>query len=636
MGEASRSAFIVANDDYADRRLSRLRAPAADARELANVLGDPDIGGFDVDVSLNEPEHVVRRRLSAFFDNRVAADVLLLHLSCHGVKDEDGRLYFATPDTEMDHLDATSIPSEFVNRLMTRSRSRRVLLLLDCCYSGAFARGWMSRAGDGVDIRERFDGRGRIVLTASSAMEYSFEGDELSGEGRPSVFTSALVQGLSTGEADRNRDGYISVDELYDFAYDQVRAATPSQTPGKWVFDVQGDFYVARSRLDPVPTDAGLPAELLAATQSPFAHIRAGAVEELAGLLYGPDKVMATQAREQLAALEDDDSQRVARAAARALGRDDALDSPDRVGLASVQVEAVDDRPTLPRAVVGAGLPHTLVEPAAPMRMAVFGRMAALALLAVLAMTASAFAAENPDDGWNLFAVFSPIEALGAAIAIWLVVGALGGARIPTSVGAGVLTVIGALCSVGSLGLLKFSAQRIDAAAVVLGIVVLLGSAVTLASGVACIRRSIRTASPGRIDPGALILALAGAGLAFVALLQHYDGFSSLASEVGEGTSAEFFFEPALAVVLVLVGLFALGWWPGFGAGALIATGAQTTVHYLGVLVAAHFAVGEVGETGPAWFIGLFGGLLVAAAGLYAQATARAIGSEKDSAGYQS
>jgi len=29
-------------------------------------------------------------------------------------------------------------------------------------------------------------------------------------QGRPSVFTSALVQGLATGEADRNRDGYIS------------------------------------------------------------------------------------------------------------------------------------------------------------------------------------------------------------------------------------------------------------------------------------------------------------------------------------------------------------------------------------------------------------------------------------------
>ena len=279
MSEGRRSAFIVANDEYRDSRLRRLRAPAADAQELARVLGNAEIGNFDVDVSLNEPEHVVRRRLSAFFDDRTTEDVLLLHLSCHGLKDDDGRLYFATPDTEIDHLDATSIPSDFVNRQMTRSRSRRIILLLDCCYSGAFARGLVSRAGDRVDVMERFDGRGRIVLTASSAMEYSFEGDRLAGEGRPSVFTSALVEGLATGEADRNRDGYVSIDQLYDFAYDRVRSVTPSQTPGKWVFDVQGDFYVARSALpapEPEPDRDRLPPERQAFMSSPSAHVRAG------------------------------------------------------------------------------------------------------------------------------------------------------------------------------------------------------------------------------------------------------------------------------------------------------------------------------------------------------------------------
>jgi len=222
---------------------------------------------------------------------------------------------------------------------MTRSRSRRVVLLLDCCYSGAFATGLMSRAGDRVDLKERFDGRGRVVLTASSAMEYSFEGDELEGEGRPSVFTSALVRGLATGEADRNRDGWISVDELYDYAYDEVRAVTPSQTPGKWVFDVQGDLYVARSGLEPERQEVALPADLVAATTSPFANIRAGAVEELASLLAGPDAGLATAAREALEELGRDDSRRVAVAAAGVLGAPaggpDALeDVPDPVRLA--------------------------------------------------------------------------------------------------------------------------------------------------------------------------------------------------------------------------------------------------------------------------------------------------------------
>ena len=68
---------------------------------------------------------------------------------------------------------------------MTKSRSRRIVLLLDCCFGGAFARGMVHRAGESVAIKEEFDGQGRVVLTASRAMEYAFEGDTLEGEARP-------------------------------------------------------------------------------------------------------------------------------------------------------------------------------------------------------------------------------------------------------------------------------------------------------------------------------------------------------------------------------------------------------------------------------------------------------------------
>jgi len=84
-----------------------------------------------------------------------------------------------------------------------------VVLLLDCCYAGAFERGMAARADRGMGIEERFGGRGRAVITASSAMEYAFEGTELadSSDQTPSLFTSALVRGLETGDADRDQDG---------------------------------------------------------------------------------------------------------------------------------------------------------------------------------------------------------------------------------------------------------------------------------------------------------------------------------------------------------------------------------------------------------------------------------------------
>ena len=318
--DGTRSALIVASDQYTDPGLRQLRAPASDARALAAVLQDPHIGGFQVSTLLNKPAHEVNEAVEDFFADRRPDDLLLLHISCHGVKDEDGELYFATTNTRLRRLAATAVAADFVNRRMGRSRSRRVVLLLDCCYAGAFERGMTARAGTGVGIEEQFGGRGRAVITASSAMEYAFEGDQLADttEQPPSVFTSALVEGLETGEADRDQDGLVGLDELYDYVYDRVRAATPNQTPSKWTFGVQGDLYIAR-RSRPVTTPAPLPPELQQLIDHPIAGARIGAVQELARLLGTRHAGLALAARLTLERLTEDDSRVVAAAATAAL-----------------------------------------------------------------------------------------------------------------------------------------------------------------------------------------------------------------------------------------------------------------------------------------------------------------------------
>ena len=319
--DGTRSALIIATDQYTDPGLRRLRAPASDARALEAVLRDPEIGDFEVRTLLNEPAHLVNLAVEEFFADRRPGDLLLVHFSGHGVKDEDGELYFAASNTVLGRLGATAVAAEFVSRRMSRSRSRRVVLLLDCCYAGAFERGLVARAGTEMGIEQQFGGRGRAVITASSAMEYAFEAGELADARQvpPSVFTSALVQGLETGEADRDQDGLVGLDELYDYVYDQVRAATPNQTPGKWAFGMEGGLYIAR-RARPVTTPAPLPPELRHAIDSPLAGVRAGAVQELAGVLRGSHAGMALAARLALEQLTGDDSRAVAAAAAAALG----------------------------------------------------------------------------------------------------------------------------------------------------------------------------------------------------------------------------------------------------------------------------------------------------------------------------
>jgi hypothetical protein len=344
--DGKRSALIVASYDYEDPGLRMLRAPARDAEALARVLQDPQIGNFEVHTVLNEPAHAVNMAVEEFFAERGRDDLLVLHFSCHGLKDETGELYFATADTRLRRLGSTAVSAEFVNRLMSRSRSRRIVLLLDCCYAGAFERGMMARADKAVHIEAQFDGRGRAVITASGAMEYAFEDAELadSSELRPSIFTRALVEGLETGDADRDQDGQISLDELYDYIYDRVRDVTPNQTPGKWTFAIQGDLFIAQRR-GPVTTPSTLPTGLQEAIEQPLAGIRLGAVQELERLLEGRHAGVALAARLALERLQGDDSRMVAAAAAMVLQNHPAADAeaiPTRAPKVAVSATAID------------------------------------------------------------------------------------------------------------------------------------------------------------------------------------------------------------------------------------------------------------------------------------------------------
>jgi hypothetical protein len=82
---------------------------------------------------------------------------------------------------------------------MEASPARRIVLMLDCCFSGAFTRGMRTRDGGQVDVLERFTGRGRTVITATNAMEYAFEQDKMLDADPapvPSIFDLGADQGL--------------------------------------------------------------------------------------------------------------------------------------------------------------------------------------------------------------------------------------------------------------------------------------------------------------------------------------------------------------------------------------------------------------------------------------------------------
>ncbi|GIE93740.1 caspase family protein [Paractinoplanes rishiriensis] len=321
-----RLALVVAVDSYDHPALHRLAAPAADAAALADILGDDSLGGFEVDTLHNPTSWTAAERVEATLADRHSTDLVLLHFSCHGLKDDAGELYLAATNTRPDLLGSTAIDAAWVNRVIQRSRAQRVVLLLDCCYGGAFERGVVARAAGSVDVGDQFrqrqlgQGRGRVVITASTAMEYAFEGAQLAdgSAASPSIFTGALVEGIRTGDADRDQDGHVALGELYDYVYDRVRERTPNQTPSKWEFGLRGELYVARNPNRRVPATRLAP-ELLDLIRHPVAAVRLAAVHELAGVAADDDPARAAEAHQALQRLTDDDSRQVSAAATAAL-----------------------------------------------------------------------------------------------------------------------------------------------------------------------------------------------------------------------------------------------------------------------------------------------------------------------------
>jgi uncharacterized caspase-like protein len=314
-------ALIIGNTEYADPGLAQLTAPGKDAEDFARVLKDRGICSFDeVNVLLNQPESTVRGAIDEFFDQKKPDDLLVLYFSGHGVRDELGALFLAVKNTIRSRLRSTAVKSDYIREVMDQSRSKRQVLILDCCMSGAFEQGTKAATGVSIGTASAFEsGFGRIILTASDSTQFAWEGDKVIGETDNSLFTHYLVEGLE-GEADLDGDGRITVDELYDYAYEKVKHATPKQTPSKFSSKQQGEIILRRNMPMDEIRSVPLPTPLLDSIENPFSDVRHGAVQQLTKLLNGKNLGLARSAREALERIaEEDDSRQVQRAAAQAL-----------------------------------------------------------------------------------------------------------------------------------------------------------------------------------------------------------------------------------------------------------------------------------------------------------------------------
>jgi formylglycine-generating enzyme required for sulfatase activity/uncharacterized caspase-like protein len=223
---AKKMALLIGVSEYG-AGIPPLLSALNDVEAMERVLQNPNLGNFtQVERLLNPDSVVMRIAIQKLFKTAGKEDLLLFFFSGHGITNDDNHLYLATRNTAKDDFEATAVDANFIQTQSKSCYSKRQVLILDACYSGAFANGWHTKS-IGVDIKKQLGAEGRVVLTSSGATQTSFaqEGATLS------LYTQYLVEGIETGAADTDNDGNIHVQELHTYAKLKVQAVKPNMTP---------------------------------------------------------------------------------------------------------------------------------------------------------------------------------------------------------------------------------------------------------------------------------------------------------------------------------------------------------------------------------------------------------------------
>ena len=204
-----RFAILIASSRYPDEpTLQDLRCPENDVDGLHEVL--KAYGEFtDIGVLKNRSHHEVLLKVNQVFRKAGKNEFVLLHYSGHGKLNPAGRLHLAMVNTIIPALEATSIPVETIKNYIDISSSRQIVLILDCCFSGA-AGEVFTRSGVDDQLQLMSRGQGIYIMTASTEIEVARE----KASDQYGVFTKHIIAGIREGKADRDGDGFVGVGEL--------------------------------------------------------------------------------------------------------------------------------------------------------------------------------------------------------------------------------------------------------------------------------------------------------------------------------------------------------------------------------------------------------------------------------------
>ncbi|MFY1685025.1 AAA domain-containing protein [Micromonospora sp. WMMD730] len=215
---------------HVDRELAPLPSVRQDVAQLKALLDGA--GEFDsVRTEVDLPATHLRQIVEEFYGARSRGDLALLYYSGHGVLHGDGQsLFLAASDTASGQLHATAFDTDGTLRhLLNNTRAAQKVVLLDCCFSGAFTARNRFQGGVREEPRRLKRERGTFILTSSTHLKAS----KAQGPDRPSVFTEVLLDGLRGAAEGPSDDGWITSNDLSRWALTEMarrRQHTPVES----------------------------------------------------------------------------------------------------------------------------------------------------------------------------------------------------------------------------------------------------------------------------------------------------------------------------------------------------------------------------------------------------------------------
>ncbi len=180
---------------------------------LKKTLTNPSILGVNENnfvVSLNKSKIDIEVELTDFVRNTTENDTLIVYYSGHGfISNENFKLYLSTRDSNINHIESTSICIDRFVEIINLSFSKQKIILLDSCHSGYIHDLFNDENSDfyNLNTSEKV-----YVISSSSVDEPSYYPTE--SKNSPTYFTGELIDVLTNGT--ENGKSYLTINEVFN------------------------------------------------------------------------------------------------------------------------------------------------------------------------------------------------------------------------------------------------------------------------------------------------------------------------------------------------------------------------------------------------------------------------------------